>query len=242
MIKTTFNYYLLDDLINGFTTANVLGRGVIVPEINSLKVSGSDGIVITDSSLPARPLEVQYLLKRTNANEFQQSLRKLNQLLYSDHDVKIRFSDESGWFYEGRVTAHTPPSEDNFTGFGSFTITCPKPFRYQDEAIATIGDVLKMPRVNKIEFTPDAETNQIVISDEFTSNQIVINDSFTADDKLEIDLTTKTPKVYKNNAPITSKIDYKNTSLSSFRRADKLKLKLLQGSGNVTIKYNEREL
>lgn len=70
MIKTTFNYYLLDDLINGFTTANVLGRGVIVPEINSLKVSGSDGIVITDSSLPARTLEVQYLLKRTNANEF----------------------------------------------------------------------------------------------------------------------------------------------------------------------------
>ena len=240
MVKTTFNYYLLDDLINGFTTANVLGRGVIVPEINSLKVSGSDGIVITDSSLPARTLEVQYLLKRTNANEFQQSLRKLNRLLYSDHDVKIRFSDESGWFYEGRVTAHTPPSEDNFTGFGSFTITCPKPFRYQDEAITTIGDVLKMPRVNKIEFTPDAETNQIVISDEFTSNQIVINDSFTADDKLEIDLTTN--KVYKNNAPITSKIDYKNTSLSSFRSADKLKLKLLQGSGNVTIKYNEREL
>lgn len=240
MIKTTFNYYLLDDLINGFTTANVLGRGVIVPEINSLKVSGSDGIVITDSSLPARTLEVQYLLKRTNANEFQHSLRKLNKLLYSDHNVKIRFSDENGWFYEGRVTAHTPPSEDNFTGFGSFTITCPKPFRYQDEAIATTGQTLTMPRVNKIEINVNGTSSKLVLTDTFTSNKIVINDSFYSGNKVEIDL--KTNKVYKNNVPITSKIDFKNTTLSSFRTAQKLNFRLSTGYGNVNIKYNEREL
>lgn len=238
MYTTTFNGFLLDEVVPGFQTLNIEGRDTIAPSLSQVQVSGGIGSTVISSQLPSGLINIHYLLKGNNNKEFRSRLRTLNELLQSDIDVQVQFGDDVDWFYEGRLAGHSQPPYDSHRGAGSFEILLPKPYRYQVEQIGTAGQTLTGIRLNEIELTVTLTTDMLNIRDSLSNNKIVLYDSFEIGDVIKIDLTTN--RITKNSVSFTD-IDYTQSTLSAFRyKEDNMNLTVVDG--DLIIKYNRMEL
>lgn len=140
-LKSNYNGHVLDDMIPGFFTVNVEGRGLYTPSISTFTVPGRKGDLIKDQSLPGRNLIVHFLVKAGSAKENLDWQRTLNLLLKTEEDVPVVFTDRPDETWFGRVSDYKAPEYDSWQGKGSITIHCSDPFARLSEITLSNGKI-----------------------------------------------------------------------------------------------------
>ena len=152
MFKLKYDNEILDDVIEGYTTINIEGRGLFAPKINTTNIEGRDGEFIINEQLPARTLRIHFAIKAKNNEERNNIIRKLNQKLIKRKDVKVELTDQEG-YYIGRFSSFSDIPYDYFQGVGSFEIYCQKPYLYMDIKEKTGNNInIELDDVTFIEF------------------------------------------------------------------------------------------
>ena len=207
----TFNGRPFDLDLEGYTTANVEGRGILDQVLSTINIPGRDGTFIFDQKLPERILTVHYRLQGNNAAEYLQRLYALHDALKSDGDVVIQFGDEA-YYRFGRLYKANDPPYDAYRGFGSFTLICQDPYRYKDIAALT-GTSIVIPqgsahplRIRSITATFSASSTGFTITNVSTGRKIILTGTFTEGQVLTID--PEGGRVLLNGQNIMNRIDF----------------------------------
>lgn len=215
----TFNGSLLDEMLDGYTTINVEGRGLIGRVLSTVDITGRDGARVTGSKVSARGIRVHFLLEADNNSDFMGYLHILNDALKSDGDVQFQFGDEE-YYRFGRLAEVENPPFDNHRGVGVFTLFCQDPFKYKDAESLTgasiaVPDVGNYPyRIKTIESTIATTRTGFTITNTTTGRKIILTGSFPAGQKLVIDHVAGT--ITLNTVNIKSRLDYINSDWRNF--------------------------
>lgn len=241
-METIINGVLLDEVISGYTTANVENRYTIAPILETVEIPGRDGVVVLGQKYPPRNLVVHYVLKANNAKEFAERMKQLNKLIQTKGTVPFSFSDEGGFFREGRLSEQTAPPFDCFQGKGSFTMFCPEPFMFSPAKIATVADsssIVGTVRMNEMTINIAQTSSSLSLTNLTTGEQLRLNDSFVSGDVIKINFSTNS--VTKNNTPIQDKVDFQKSTFKAFKFVLDMSLSL-SGGATGTFSYNEVRL
>lgn len=127
--KITYNNKTLDDIIPGYITINVEGRGLLSPKIETVSIDGRDGDYVIGQSYPARDIRVYFKINASKNIERLDIIDKLDIELRVDKDVEFSFGDQEG-YWVGRYSQAQDISYDYFTGVGYFILHCQNPYRH----------------------------------------------------------------------------------------------------------------
>lgn len=238
----TLGSQLLDQVIPGYMTVNVDGRGMLNRVINSVEIPGRDGSFILGQKLPPREITVFYQLKGSNAKDFLTKLNSLHDALKTDQDIKIKFGDEDFYRY-GRVSSVKNPPYDNFIGFGSFVFLCQDPYKYKDITNLSGTSVTAPPGeiypflIKTITMTIPSNRTGLTINNISTGKKIVLTGNFTTNQILVINLQDGTITLAGQNA--MNRLDYIN---SDWREFEVNSGNVLTSPISMTITLSERAL
>ena len=98
--QTIFNGKNLDELVPGYMTLNIEGRGLLGRRINNIEITGRDGTLSQSSTLPDRTITVHFYLNCDNAKQREESTRMLHELLHSRGNKKIEFTDLDSYLHQ----------------------------------------------------------------------------------------------------------------------------------------------
>ena len=177
-LKLNYNGHALDDMIPGFFTANVEGRGLYTPSLSTFTVPGREGDLIKEQSLPGRDLLVHFVLKAGSAKEYLDQQRKLNLLLHAEEDVPVVFTDRPDETWFGRASDYKAPEYDSWQGKGTITIHCSDPFARLPGVTVTQGGLTDSRlsgcyaiRLKRASFTA-TETTDVALVNKSTAQRI----------------------------------------------------------------------
>lgn len=136
--KLTYNGVVIDDILDGYITINVEGRGLLAPNLSTTTVDGRDGDIIDEQKLPARNVVVHFVILAKSNEDRLRIIDNLGIYLQSDKDVKFSFADQEGYWI-GRLSAAEDIPFDYYTGSGRFTLHCQNPYRHM-ETIDILGE------------------------------------------------------------------------------------------------------
>lgn len=207
-MELKFNGLILDEVVPGFTTANVEGRGILSPVFSTVNIPGRDGSFVFDQKLPSREIVVHYRMLADNATEFLERMNFLHEILRTGEDVEFHFSDEQ-YYRLGRLAGSTPPPYDFYRGFGSFTLLCQDPYKYRDILPITGADLSTMEygtapyRINEIRSTISTNRTGFEVMNYTTGRKILVAGSFTAGQSLVI-----LPSLTLNGQNVMNRLDF----------------------------------
>ena len=188
-MKTIYNNQSLDDMVPGFTTVNVEGRGILPRRISPIDVQGRDGAKVIDQSLPIRELTVHYRMLAKNSVEYLEQINILHDYLHTKEDVVVEFTDEMH-YRMGRLSSTEAPPYDFYRGFGSFTVLCQDPYKYRDLSPATGSSLSRFTdsqhnfKINSITATVATNRTGFEITNIATGRKIILTGALTAGQKI----------------------------------------------------------
>ncbi|RHW46819.1 hypothetical protein DS832_04845 [Bombilactobacillus bombi] len=133
------NYMYLEELIPGYQTLQVTGRELMGYKVNEENPPGMDGTLLESAYLPARDIEIKYLLKTDDPNDFRQKYNKLMHFL-SNQALSFNFRDEPDYYYSGILTDADTPDGGKLEVVSSFTLHCPSPWKFSEVKTLTVGN------------------------------------------------------------------------------------------------------
>lgn len=167
----------IENLVKGYQTLTVDGRGMLGYKIDANEINGGDGQFYLGANLPAREIEVEYMLSASTAEEFAKKIDKLTDVLVSKQ-FSFYFNDEKDWEYKGTVTGFSQPEKGSLMAKGSFTITCSDPYKYGAMVNKSGGNNLDIPNhdkvlIKEIDFTPKDTIGRFIIANELNQQMII---------------------------------------------------------------------
>lgn len=236
--KITYNGVVIDDILDGYITLNVEGRGFNAPTISTISIDGRDGDYITDYKNSAKNIVVHFLVNAKCNKERLEIIDKLSLYLQSDKDVKFSFGDQEGYWL-GRLSAANDINYDYFRGSGTFTLHCSFPYRHMETKNYTGEDFTISADFYKKLDTEKIELNVVSL------NEVRINNA-TNGDVISIKNLQNTGKLILNKKEITlngkniiNKLDYSVSTWKQFKikNGDRIII-----SGATNTKFTVRRL
>jgi predicted phage tail component-like protein len=238
--NVTYNGQILDDIISGYQTLNIAGRGLLGRALDTVIVAGRVGDVVLGQRVPPRDITVYYLIKSASNQDMQESLELLHMALSSEDDVTFQFGDEE-YYRIGRLASAENPPYDSYSGVGSFTIHCQDPYKYK-EMPALSGTNITLPetsndgyRLDQIDVTFTLLADGFSVKNVTTGRSIILLGDFLAGDTLRI--TDK--GIWVNDEPAMDRLDFVNSDWQEFKlnAGDKITT-----AKSMTMKVSERAL
>lgn len=124
-----YNGKNIDELLPGYTTVNVEGRGLLAPILETIEIDGRDGDYILSQKYPARQIKIYFAILGNSNKERLSIVEQLDTLLRVDRNVEISFSDQEGYWL-GRYSGGEDIRYDFYRGIGFYTIHCQNPYRH----------------------------------------------------------------------------------------------------------------
>lgn len=236
----TFNGHLLDEEIESFMTVNVEGRQLLSRKLETVNIPGRDGDIIIGGTYPPRDITVHFMISDYRNSFFLEKIRRLNEILYTDEEVKFSFSDEDGYRI-GRLSNVSDPAYDSNIGFGKFIIHCADPFLYGHlrKTLSKI-DELKLKKypvkIEEIKITAP-ETNKLVITNKNKGTKIILSGDFKAGDEVII----IKDKITVNGQNRIYWLDFVNSDYQNFNLYSEDEV-MVSPSANFEISYRERSI
>lgn len=112
-----------------FKVTNTTGRELIQQDHTLTSVSGVDGARLLDTLLPSRTITVDYTVRSDTYLDLRKLDDLLGQLFIGDQTKRLSFYDQEG-YYDAIYESKEVSLETDIVQQGTFTFTCPKPFRY----------------------------------------------------------------------------------------------------------------
>lgn len=144
----TINGEYIEVLVDGYRTIDVSGREMPETEQDTIEVGYTDGVKYKQKRYKERKIKVSFTIVGTTRKELNLKLRQLNGILNAEN-AEFVFDDEQDVYYIGTVESSADAdiamgyATDNGIASGSFTIICPKPYKYsivEYEAEPSIDD------------------------------------------------------------------------------------------------------
>lgn len=237
----TFNGKLLDQIIDGYTTINVEGRGLTGRALSVVDVPGRDGDITLSSKTPAKELIVRFLIRATSSEAHLATLQELQAALETKGAVQFSFGDEDGFYRVGQLAGAVNPPFDQHNGQGSFTLRCSDPYKYK-AITALTGASLVVPgtsvypyKIKTIEATIASTRTGFTITNTTKAKKIILTGSFPSGQKLIISPEAGT--ITLNGANIKNRLDF---LLSDWRQFELHSGDAITADGSITIKLEER--
>ena len=236
----TFDGYLLDEEIESFMTVNVEGRQLLSRKLETINVPGRDGDIVIGGTYPYRDIVVHFMISDYRNAYFLEKIRRLNEILYTDEEVKFNFKDEDGYRI-GRLSNVSDPAYDSNIGFGKFTIHCADPFMYGYlRKTNSKIDELKLKKypvkIEEIKITAPG-TNKLVVTNKNRGIKIILNGDFKDADEVII---TK-DKITVNGQNRMHWLDFVNSDYQNFELYSEDEI-MVSPSANFEISYRERSI
>ncbi len=194
-VAMLFNGFFLEDKIKGYETLKVSGREVLSYQLSSnSNISGRDGSLILDKTLPDRLLKITYRIMAEDNKELQNQFRQLNSLLNTDSDVPIRFKDDMDFTFYGQVKDFADVADDSNNIVSTFTILCSNPYKFEKEYSIT-GNPAKIQKETfptnpeKIKITLKEATNMIKLLNKKSGKKIILSHEYSANDIIIINIS-----------------------------------------------------
>lgn len=238
--NVTYNGQVLEDIIPGYQTLNIDGRGLLGRALDTVIVAGRAGDVVLGQRVPSRDITVYYLIKKTSNQEMQASLELLHTTLSSEDDVTFQFGDED-YYRIGRLASVKNPPYDSYSGVGSFTIHCQDPYKYK-EMPALSGTNITLPktsndgyRLDQIDVTFTLPADGFSVKNVTTGRSIILLGDFLVGNTLQI--TDRS--ILVNDEPAMDRLDFVNSDWQEFKlnAGDKI-----TAAESMTMKVSERAL
>lgn len=238
--NVTYNGQVLDDIIPGYQTLNIDGRGLLGRALDTVIVAGRTGDVVLGQRVPPRDITVYYLIKKTSNQEMQASLELLHTTLSSEDDVTFQFGDEDH-YRTGRLASVKNPPYDSYSGVGSFTIHCQDPYKYKEMPVLS-GINIVMPatsdngyRLDQIDVTFTLDANGFSVKNSTTGRSIILLGDFLIGDTLQI----TDGDISVNDEPAMDRLDFVNSDWQEFKlnAGD-----TITAAESMTMKVSERVL
>lgn len=244
-VAMLFNGRLLEEEIEGYRTLNVSGRETIGYDMEtSGQISGRDGELFLNKTIPARMLTIQYELKAETNHEFQDKFRALNWLLHSEDDVPIKFRDEMDVTYYGQLSNMEPIPPESNSVISTFELYCPDPYKYEGGFVARGNpvDVLMMSpyKVKPDEIVIELKSNEtkITVDNITTGRHIILNGTYNAGDTIRINI--KENKITRNNQNIKSHLDFMESDFHRFTVKDEDRVSVTPSNAEVALMIRGR--
>lgn len=143
----TINGDYIEVLIDGYRTIDVSGREMPETEQDTIKIGYTDGVRYKQKRYKERKIKVSFTIVGRTRDELNLKLRQLNGILDTEN-AEFVFDDEQDVYYVGTVESSDADitmgyTTDNGIASGTFTILCPKPYKYsitEYEAEPSIDD------------------------------------------------------------------------------------------------------
>ena len=236
----TYRGRILDDIIPGYQTLNIDGRGPLDRALDTVTVAGRTGDVVLGQRIPPRNITVYYLIKRTSNQEMQASLELLHTALSSEGDVTFQFGDEEH-YRTGRLASVKNPPYDSYSGVGSFTIHCQDPYKYKAMPVLS-GFNIEMPetssngyRLDRIDVTFTLPAERFSVDNLTAGRSIILLDDFLVDDTLVI----TDSGIWVNDQPAMHRLDFINSDWQEFRLGAG---DTITAAESMTMRISERAL
>jgi predicted phage tail component-like protein len=131
-----FNGHDFEEVIPGFRTLAVSGRGLIGRNLEAPNVPGRDGSVLMESRLAPRDIGVKYVIEAESTDDLRRSYEKMNVLLNVELGT-IKFKDDIQYHYKGSLSKATENDEVTNSVIGYLGFYCPAPFKYKEPVTVT---------------------------------------------------------------------------------------------------------
>lgn len=234
MYLVGFNNFI-ENLIPGYQTLTVDGRGMLGYDLTTNDISGGDGKMFIGAKLPAREITIEYILDADKPESFIDKLDKLTNLLINKQ-FWFYFRDDSSWSYQGTVTSFSQPEKGYLSAKGSFVITCSDPYKYgnieQTQTPVRINDKTK---IIEIDFKPNNDVGLFKINN--LNGQIMIIDG-TVKGGDTIKIFPQDPSIILNGVIHTEWFGYAS-DIENFEMTDGISNSV---PGSLTIKYRRFRL
>lgn len=234
--KIKYNDVVLDDKLKNYMTINVEGRGLTAPTLKLVDIEGSDGDYIESEKYPSKDIKVYFVFYTKNNKERLELEEDLNLILQTDQEVKFSFDDEKGYRI-GILSQAESIKYDYFTGVGSFTIHCSKPFRYLDE-VTQKGENIKIDykekhfKIDWISFEFENTGKEFEIKNTTTGEKIKVSNI----EKLTGKVIVSKDKITINGGNVSEKLDYTVSTWKKFKVSNGDNIEFV-GVTNPIIKY-----
>lgn len=163
----------IENLVPGYQTLTVSGRGMLGYSLHTNDISGGDGQMFIGANLPPREITIEYVLDAKTPEQFIEKLDNLTNLLL-DKQFWFYFKDDEEWSYQGTVSSFEAPEKGQLLAKGSFTITCSDPFKYSSIETSTGSKAINAKaRIEEIEFTPNATVGRFSITNDYGQEMII---------------------------------------------------------------------
>lgn len=205
-------------------------------EIKNYRTINVEGRQLAKDEKDKRIIIVHFLMKARKHGEFLESIRRLNEIILTDEDVKFQFNDEVGHRI-GKVIEVEDPAYDSHVGIGKFKIEA-DPFLYRNFKISTGAfprfKFRKYPvKIDRISATTEIG-NKVIVRNVTTGRKIILNGDFKSGDKLEI--TKNTITINGENKLMW--LDYAESDYHEFKIYSENEV-IIEGGKDLEIEYWE---
>ncbi|MDD7732863.1 MAG: phage tail family protein [Firmicutes bacterium] len=244
MINKTYQFVkwgdrYLENMVPGYQTINIYGRGALSPEVESLKPKGRDGDYIIGKRLPSREITIEYILTCKDHLQKRDSLNLLHSLLLKSEEEMLEIGDEIGWFRRGFYIGGEDPPDDRKDGIGRIKILTTDPYRYSElRSVDLINGRTTL-------YEPDAADSGSFYTEKIEvtiSNEILTITNLTNGDKLilremlenqKVSLDFLKAEIRSGATNLLKKLAFESSDFPDFRIKHKDTIELSGGSGRI---------
>lgn len=239
-----FNGIYVDAEIPEFMTLMVSGRGLVSRDISTTRATSRDGVIISDSTLPARIIRVRYKIEGSDNGHLRDVYERLNKLFHVKGEVEIGFKDDPDFYFVGSLIGISEPDESSNILIGELQFYCSKPFKYRNIDPVTGTSVIypDSPQLYalKANLTFISSTNATLIQFRNSFNQAIAFGPVVSGRTYELRLAGDKPEILENGIR-------KMTLLSIESGVETFQIKPdliynLSTSGNFTMTFKELRL
>ncbi|WP_429971276.1 distal tail protein Dit [Fructilactobacillus sp. Tb1] len=225
----------IENLISGYQTLTVDGRGMLGYKLNANEINGGDGQMYLGATLPPREIEIEYVIDAQTPEQFIEKLDLLTNLLL-DKQFWFSFKDDPNWYYQGTISDFIPPDKGALFAKGSFTITCSDPFKYgiAKQSNGTV-ELKNKAKIVEIDFTPQADVGKFTLTNDL-NQAMIIDGTVKLGDTIKI--FPQEPLIMLNGTIHTEWFGY-SSDIEDFAMTNNIKTSI---SGNLNITYREVRL
>lgn len=187
--RTTIGGICLENLIEGFSTVNIDGRGILD---RKARVEESDifGSFIKANKFKGRKLVIEFLLRATDKADLMRKAEKINAYLITEEDTTILFSDDK-YSYTGQVTKVSSTFHTSKVVTGEIEIYCTDYRKYGElirvENIERMKyDYLHPIQPELIELVIPSSADKVKVTNGTTGKYILLEGPFKSEDIIKI--------------------------------------------------------
>ena len=230
-----------------FKVLSVSGRGRINHNINSVKVSGRNGLVVKGRTLDPRDIVVTAVIRASSNESYRENVSDLLYYLHKETINTLKFTDEMDFTYY--ATFDSLEDEDELKNRQEIRLnfTCHDPFKYGNHTVSNDMDLSSVtvdtqfpiiPEEIKITFSSPADAKDFTIENVTTGDTIQFSSrEGSSTSEVSIRIPDREVRYLPNGLNAIRGVNIRNSNFHSFTVNNNDEIHITPTPSNVSMSY-----